>query len=141
MFFGKKCSNCGAKNSKDALTCTRCGVRFELKPAAGQKAIKDYEKALHEKAARPYLMDADSYNTRGNRYLELRQLGQAIAEFDEATRLDPKYAVAYGNRALAYKLQGNKARAITDFEKFITLTSDPRLVRIAKQQIKELATK
>ncbi len=141
MFLKKKCSNCGAGNSKDALTCTRCGVPFELKPTAGQKAIRNYEKTLQQEATRPNLMDADSYNTRGNRYLELRQLGQAIAEFDEATRLDPKYAVAYGNRAIAYKLQGNKAKAITDFEKFITLTYDPRLVQIAKKQIKELATK
>ncbi len=141
MLFGKKCSNCGARNSKDAIVCTRCGVPFEIKQTAEQKAVRNYEEALHEKAMRPNLMDADSYNTQGNRYLELRQLGQAIAEFDEATRLDPKYAVAYGNRAIAYKLQGNKAKAIKDFEKFITLASDPRLVRIAKQQIKELATK
>jgi len=86
-------------------------------------------------------MDADACNTRGNRYLELSQLRRAIEEFDEAIRLDPKYAVAYGNRAIAYKLQGNKAKAISDFEKFIALASDPRLVQIAKQQIKELATK
>ena len=141
MFFGKKCSNCGAKNPKDAIACATCGVSFELRQTEGQKAIKNYEKVLHEKAIRPNLMDADACNTRGNRYLELRQLRRAIEEFDEAIRLDPKYAVAYGNRAIAYKLQGNKAKAIADFEKFITLTSDPRLVQIAKQQVKELATK
>jgi len=72
--------------------------------------------------------------------LEQRQLERAIADFDEAVRLDPKYAVAYGNRAIAYKIQGNKAKAITNFEKFITLASDPRLIQIAKQQIKELST-
>ena len=141
MFFRKKCSNCGAKNPKDAIACATCGVPFELRQTEGQKAIKNYEKVLHEKATRPNLMDADACNTRGNRYLELRQLNRAIEEFDEAIRLDPKYAVAYGNRAIAYKLQGNKAKAISDFEKFITLTSDPRLIQIAKQQIKELATK
>jgi Tfp pilus assembly protein PilF len=86
-------------------------------------------------------MDADAYNTRGNRYLEQRQLHRAIEEFDEAIRLDPKYTVAYGNRAIAYKLQGNKAKAIADFEKFITLTSNPRLVQIAKQQVEELSIK
>ena len=141
MFFRKKCSNCGAKNPKDAITCATCGVPFELRQTEAQKAIKNYEKVLHEKATRPHLMDADAYNTQGNRYLEQSQLGRAIEEFDEAVRLDPKYAVAYGNRAIAYKLQGNKAKAISDFEKFITLTSDPRLVQIAKQQVEELATK
>ncbi len=141
MFLKKKCSNCGAKNPKDAVACARCGAPFELKQTANQKAIKNYEKVLHEKAIRPNLMDADACNTRGNRYLELRQLRRAIEEFDEALRLDPKYAVAYGNRAIAYKLQGNKAKAIADFEKFIALASDPRLVQIAHQQIKELSTK
>ncbi|MFQ5996345.1 MAG: tetratricopeptide repeat protein [Dehalococcoidales bacterium] len=141
MFFRKKCSNCGAKNPKDATTCTTCGVPFELRQTEAQKAIKNYEKVLHEKASRPNLMDADACNTRGNRYLEMHQVRRAIEEYDEAIRLDPEYAVAYGNRAFAYKRQGNKAKAIADFEKFITLTSDPRLIQIAKQQIKELATK
>jgi len=141
MLLKKKCSNCGAKNPKGAIACARCGVPFELRQTTGQKAIRHYEKAIHEKATRPNLMDADAYNTRGNRYLELRQLRRAIEDFDEAVRLDPKYAVAYGNRAIAYKLQGNKAKAIADFEKFITLASNPRLVQIAKQQVEELSTK
>ena len=141
MFFIKKCSNCGAKNPKDAMTCTRCGEPLELKQTAGQKTIKNYETALQEEAIRPHLMDADNYNTQGNRYLELRQVRRAIGEFDEAIRLDPKYAAAYGNRAIAYKLQGNKAKAISDFEKFITLASNPRLIQVAKQQVKELSTK
>ena len=141
MFFRKKCSNCGAKNPKDAITCTICGVPFELRQTETRKAIKNYEKAIHVKAARPNLMNADAYNTRGNRYLEQRQLKRAIADFDEAVRLDPKYTVAYGNRAIAYKLQGNKTKAISDFEKFITLASDPRMIQVAKQQIKELSMK
>ena len=141
MFFRKKCPNCGTKNPKGATACAGCGAPFELKQAADQKTIKNYEKVRHEKAIRPNLMDADACNTRGNRYLELRQLRKAIEEFDEAIRLDPKYAVAYGNRALAYKLEGNKAKAIADFEKFITLASNPRLIQIAKQQVEELSTK
>jgi tetratricopeptide (TPR) repeat protein len=139
MLFKKKCSNCGAKNPKDAVTCATCGVPFELRQTETRKAIKNYEEAIQEKAARPNLMDADAYNTRGNRYLEQRQLKKAIADFDEAVRLDPKYTVAYGNRAIAYKQQGNKTKAISNFEKFIALASDPRLIQIAKQQIKELS--
>ncbi len=74
MLLKKKCSNCGAKNPKDAIACARCGVPFELRQTTGQKAIRNYEKAIHEKAihekaTHPNLMDADAYNTRGNRYL------------------------------------------------------------------------
>ncbi len=140
MFFQKKCSNCGAKNPKDATVCATCGVPFESRQTEAQEAIEVYEKAMHEKATRPNLMDADAYNTRGNRYLEQRQLQRAIADFDEAVRLDPKFTVAYGNRAMAHKLRGDKTKAISDFEKFIALSSDPRLIQIAKQQIKELST-
>lgn len=141
MFFRRKCPNCGAKNPKDAVTCATCGVPFELRQTEARKAVRNYEKAIQEKAARPNLMDADAYNTRGNRFLEQRQINRAIADFSEAVRLDPKYAVAYGNRAMAYKLLGDKAKAISDFEKFISLASDPRMIQVAKQQIKELSTK
>jgi tetratricopeptide (TPR) repeat protein len=139
MLFNKKCSNCGARNPKDVLTCATCGVPFKSRQTEAQKAVENYEKTIQEKAARPNLMDADAYNTRGNRYLEQRQLKSAIADFDEAVRLDPKYTVAYGNRAIAHKLQGNKTKAISDFEKFIALASDPRMIQVAKQQIKELS--
>ncbi|MBU2534624.1 MAG: tetratricopeptide repeat protein [Chloroflexota bacterium] len=139
MLFNKKCPNCGARNPKDAISCATCGVPFELKQTETRKAIKNYEKTIQEKAARPNLMDADAYNTQGNRHLEQRQLKRAIADFNEAVRLDPKYTVAYGNRAIAYKLQGNKTKAISDFERFIALASDPRMIQVAKQQIKELS--
>ncbi len=139
MLFKKKCSNCGAKNPKDAVACITCGVPFESEQTEVRKAVKNYEKAIRVKAARPNLMDADAYNTRGNRYLEQRQLKRAIADFDEAVRLDSKYTVAYGNLAIAYKLQGNKTKAISNFERFIALASDPRMIQVAKQQIKELS--
>ena len=141
MFFKKKCPNCGAKNPKDAVNCTVCGVPFELKETQAREVVKNYEKAIQEKATRPNLMDADAYNSRGNRFLEQRLLKMAIADFDEAIRLDPKFTVAYGNRAVAYKMQGDKTKAISDYERFIALSTDPRMIRVAKQQIRELSLK
>ena len=140
MLFKKKCPNCGARNPKSAVSCAVCGLPFELKTSEAEGAVKDYEKADQE-TARPKLTDADAYNSRGNRFLEQRLLKIAIADFDEAIRLDPKYIVAYGNRAIAYKMQGNRTKAISDFEKFISLSSDPRMIQVAKQQIKELSMK
>jgi tetratricopeptide (TPR) repeat protein len=141
MFFKKKCLNCGAKNPKDAVSCTVCGVPLKLKETQARVAVKNYEKAVQEKATRPNLMEADAYNSRGNRFLEQRLLKMAIADFDEAIRLDPKFTVAYGNRAVAYKMQGDKTKAISDYERFIALSTDPRMIRVAKQQIKELSMK
>jgi tetratricopeptide (TPR) repeat protein len=50
-----------------------------------------------------------------------RDLDRAIAEFDEAIRLDPKCAAAFSNRATAYSLKGEHRRAIQDFDEAIRL--------------------
>jgi tetratricopeptide (TPR) repeat protein len=47
----------------------------------------------------------------------------AIGNFDEAIRLDPKYAAAYNNRGLAYSAKGDNDHAIADFTKAIRLDS------------------
>jgi tetratricopeptide (TPR) repeat protein len=46
---------------------------------------------------------------------------RAIADLNEAIRLDPKSAVAYNNRGSAYAFQGDIDRAIADFSASIRL--------------------
>jgi Flp pilus assembly protein TadD len=41
-------------------------------------------------------------------------LDQAIADFTEAIRVEPKIAIAYHNRAVAYARMGRKLRAGAD---------------------------
>ena len=48
-----------------------------------------------------------------------------IADFDQATRLDPKFAYAYMNRGLAYGRKGECDRALADLDQAIRL--DPKL--------------
>ncbi|HKQ79230.1 MAG TPA: tetratricopeptide repeat protein [Blastocatellia bacterium] len=50
----------------------------------------------------------------------------AIADFSEAIRLDPKYAMAYNNRGVAYVTKNEYDRAIADFSEAIRL--DPNFV-------------
>ena len=168
MFFRKKCPNCAAKNPTDATNCASCGAPFELRQAAGQIAIKDYDEAIrlnpkdavayfnrgndyynlnkkeraiedYDKAIRLNSQFADAYHNRGTTYCALGQSERAIKDYDQAIHLNPKDAVAYNSRGNAYKLQGKKAKAIADFEKFITLTDNPQWVEIARQQIEELS--
>ena len=70
---------------------------------------------------------------------EISKLERAIQDFDEAIRLDSQLALAYSNRALAYKLPGKNSEAIADFEKFITLVDNPQWIEMARQQIEELS--
>ena len=51
---------------------------------------------------------------RGNGYFDQRDYPRAIADYSEAIRLNPRFANAYSNRALAYEELGDHARAAAD---------------------------
>ena len=51
-------------------------------------------------------------------------LDQAIADYTQAIALDPKYAVAYNNRGIAYCDKGDLDQAIADYTQAIAL--DPK---------------
>ena len=56
---------------------------------------------------------------------EIGHLEEAIAEYDEAIRLNSRYALAYNNRGKAYFGSGEHERAIQDMDEAIRL--DPEL--------------
>ena len=47
-----------------------------------------------------------AFTTRGNAYRTGGDLDRAIADYDEAIRLDPKYTVAFNNRGADYQVKG-----------------------------------
>jgi tetratricopeptide (TPR) repeat protein len=62
-----------------------------------------------------------------NAGVELQEQGrqrEAIAEYDEAIRLDPEYTEAYNNRGSAYAGLGQYQRAIQDFDEAIRLNPE-----------------
>ena len=59
--------------------------------------------------------------TTGCSYLEKGQWDKAIAEYNEAIELDPKYVEAYFNRGNAYDEKGQYKQAISDFTKAIEI--------------------
>jgi len=60
---------------------------------------------------------AQAYNNRGAAYWLKEEYNRAIADYDQAIRLDPKYALAYFVRGLVYQKIGNAAKADADFAK------------------------
>ena len=46
---------------------------------------------------------------------------RAIAAYDQAIKLDPKYATAYNGRGIAYRNKGDYDRAIEDYDQAIKL--------------------
>jgi len=74
---------------------------------------------------------AAAYNNRGTAYLS-SDIDRAIANYDEAIRLDPKYADAYLNRAFAYRGKNDVDRAIPDYNETIRLDPKHPTVYIAR---------
>ncbi len=68
---------------------------------------------------------AGYFNNRGNAYKAQKDLDRAMADYNEAIRLDPKLAVAFSDRGLAFQAQGDHQRAMADFNQAIEL--DPKL--------------
>jgi tetratricopeptide (TPR) repeat protein len=67
-------------------------------------------------------------NNRGNILMRKGEYEQALADLNEAIRLDPKYVYGYKSRGFLYERMGDKDRAAADRAKVKEL--DPKgLVR------------
>jgi tetratricopeptide (TPR) repeat protein len=65
------------------------------------------------------------YFVNGNAWYDKGEYDKAIADYGEAIRLDPKFAMAYNNRGLAWSAKQAYDQAIADYDKAIDL--DPKL--------------
>jgi lipoprotein NlpI/predicted aspartyl protease len=62
-----------------------------------------------------------THNNRGKAWGIQGQYDKAIADFDEAIRLNPQDALTYGNRGYAWYRKGDNDRAIADYSEAIRL--------------------
>lgn len=72
--------------------------------------------------AEDFFLQAEEQNKRG-------MIFEAIENYNQAIRLDPKYAEAYLKRGLYYSKYGKKQKAIEDFDQAMRL--DPKLAASA----------
>jgi tetratricopeptide (TPR) repeat protein len=69
----------------------------------------------------PDQIRVDAFVKRGLAYYVLHNNDQAIADFNSAIEIDPKYEPAYLNRAFPFRAKGQYDRAIADSTKAIEL--------------------
>jgi tetratricopeptide (TPR) repeat protein len=67
---------------------------------------------------------AADYINRGNVRHNRKDYVTAIADYDQAIRLDPNYAIAYNNRGNSRKARGDLDGAVSDYDQAIRL--DPK---------------
>ena len=82
---------------------------------------------------------AAAYYNRGNANSAMGDFAAAIADYDEALKLDPKNALAFANRGTAHSEKGDAGAAIADFDEAIK--RDPRLASAYFNRANALAAK
>ena len=80
--------------------------------------VKAYSEAI-----RLFPEYVEAYNDRGSVYYDKNDRDQAIADFSEAIRINPRFAWPYHNRHV-YLAKGDVAKALEGFNEAIRL--DPR---------------
>jgi len=95
-----------------------------------QDAIREYTDALNDKA----LTDnerAEIFNGRGQAHREGRRYKEAIADFEAAIKLRPKYPDAMLNRAISYDRIGQGDRAIAGYSDTIKTITAIKAAKLA----------
>src|SRR5215467_5887603 len=91
----------------------RADDRSECVKAAGDEAIMACSRLITSES--PALPASISFYNRGNAYEKKGELNAAMADFNEAIRLDVTFAAAYTARGTTYWGQGNPERALADW--------------------------
>jgi tetratricopeptide (TPR) repeat protein len=93
---------------EDAITYVERGI-CEVRLKKDDEAFADFNKALELRMDLP-----NALNGRGGVFLRRKEYENAIRDFTAAINLNPHFAIAYRNRALAKQAMGDKAGARTD---------------------------
>jgi tetratricopeptide (TPR) repeat protein len=103
---------------------TAADNRETCKTASGDTAIEACTRATASKkykARKQRHTLSLLYTNRGVEYAKKKDFDKAIADHDQAIKLDPKNALAYNNRGNVYAAKGDTEHAIADYDMAVKL--------------------
>ena len=114
----------------DSVARQQRGPGYAETSTADPKAVAANIDSLNAVVA-AHPSDPEAYNTRGVAYAKIGRFNNAISDFSQAIKLDPRHAAAYTNRALAERQVGSNDAAMPDFSHAIEFQPNhaPRLSR------------
>ena len=96
--------------------------RLDLLAGRSTEAIANFKEALKHG---PLNWDVDPLeDCLANAYLELGQLGEAIAEYERIVKLNPNYPLVQYHLGQAYERKGQPAQARESYERFLQIWKD-----------------
>lgn len=98
--------------------------RETCKTATGDTAIEACTRAIASKKYKSRKQRKTLsliYTDRGVELARKKEFAKAIADHDEAIKLDPKNALAYNNRGNAHLAKGDYGMAVADFDMAVKL--------------------
>ncbi len=96
-----------------------------------RQGVSEYQNKRYDHAAASFTaalqMNPDSilvariYNARAQSYVGTKEFKKALADANEAIRLDPRLSVAYNTRGAVFGNLGDMTKALNDFDNAIRL--------------------
>ena len=101
---------------------------------------EDYLRAEHFLEVVPKVDQENALylDLQGLVYLQQGKADEAITYFDQAIEIDPKFTIAYHNRAVAYKQLGELDKADKDFDAALMQRADLAKIKFGKAKLLEL---
>ncbi len=118
------CLFLGAALAMYAAQDTTPDDRLKEADAAFKKGETDKGLKLVGKVIADNPKHVPAYLYRAAMYKALHKYKEAIADYDEAVKLDPKAAIVYHYRGMEHFKLGHMKQSIADFDKFIELVPE-----------------
>jgi tetratricopeptide (TPR) repeat protein len=103
----------------------------------GDDSLLPYMRSMAEEVLKLHPNNVENLSNVGITYMVTEKYDEAIKAFLRAEKIAPTDAIVLGNLGHAYKLKGEKTKAIEYYQKVID-AGDQNMIEYAKKQIEEL---